>query len=96
MLAACANPELPEDGGILFDRRGYLPPPTARVHAIAELLTPHAALLRKRRIAIIVGDRTTYGMSRMFDNLLELQGIRVAVFEIAADAESWLREPNSP
>jgi hypothetical protein len=96
VLAACAIPDLPPDAGILFDRRGYVPPATARVHAIAELLTPHAALLRRRRIAIIVGDRTSYGMSRMFDNLLELQGIRVAVFEAAADAERWLRDPNPP
>ncbi|HWZ86248.1 MAG TPA: hypothetical protein VN032_08605 [Thermoanaerobaculia bacterium] len=68
-----------------------MPPSTARVRAIAEMLGPYASQLKGRRIAIIAGDPTTYGMSRMFDNLLEAKGVTVAVFEIAADAEAWLR-----
>jgi hypothetical protein len=91
VVAACERPDVPPDAGLLFDIRGYPPPSTDRVRAIASSLVSSSDRMRGRRLAIVIGDTATYGMTRMFEILVDDAGLLVSQFELLADAEAWLR-----
>ncbi len=77
-------------------RRIELSATIEEMRIIADLYGAHAHLFRARN-AVVVADRATYGMARMFDALAERFGLRIEIFTCMEDAEAFLEgEPGAP
>lgn len=59
------------------------------MRAIASILGANADYFRGRN-AVVVPNKASYGMARMFDALVEPYGLDVRIFERIEDAEAYL------
>lgn len=59
------------------------------MQAIARILGANADSFRGRN-AVVVSDKASYGMARMFNALVEPVGLVVRIFERIEDAEAYL------
>jgi len=59
------------------------------MQAIARILGAHADYFRGRN-AVVVPNKASYGMARMFNALAEPYGLEVRIFERIEDAEAYL------
>jgi hypothetical protein len=74
----------------LVDRRG-VPSPTADwVRFTVSFRERHAAQIAGSRWAVVVSDPANFGMGRMGEILLEIQGVTQATFKSMEEAELWL------
>lgn len=85
-----ADPAFQPGYGLLSDRRqAPSPPSTATVVASLHYVRSRE-LLWRRRWAVLVPDRATYGMVRMAQGLAYSDPIEIEVFEDLESARRWL------
>ena len=90
MLEIFRDPGYQPGFNFLVDRRG-VPSPTADfVRATVAFRERHAKEISGSRWAVVVSDPANYGMGRMGEILLEIQGVTQATFHSLEEAELWL------
>ena len=84
-----ADPQFQAGFNILSDRRAVTASETNFLRSAVDFVS-HKKELSGIRWATVVGNRTSYGMARMAQVLVEFTGIEMAVFDKVEEAELWL------
>jgi hypothetical protein len=78
--------------GGLIDRAGVGPPDQAFIRQVADYMSTHSVLMRRRRLAFVVRDKECARSVWLLAMVYEEAGAISAVFSSEPEACAWLRE----
>jgi hypothetical protein len=92
VLAILSAPVSETHHAVLIDRRGAEPLSTDVVNQMLEFLAKHQSLLTGGRVAVVVSDETSFGMTRMVQlrSTIDVPDGTIRPFRRYDEAVDWL------